>query len=172
MKLLVISTGSEAVCRLLGIITLMRETGVHLRWHGTPAATNLLVEKRLLTFAKGLGYDSSERPPRSMAGWHDRAWVLPCSANTLACVANGIAPTATHAALLGLGELELFPMMTMAMWNSPAVQKNCDLARSYGHRVIIGESMERPDGEGRTLGFNGDQILELLLRRGIDSSSG
>src|SRR3954451_15669195 len=81
----------------------------------------------------------------------DRADVLvvaPCTANTLAKLAQGIADNVlTEAALAHRGPLLVAPAMNGRMWEHPATQANATTLRDRGAEVIGPEEGELAEGE-------------------------
>jgi phosphopantothenoylcysteine decarboxylase/phosphopantothenate--cysteine ligase len=73
-----------------------------------------------------------------LAQWCDCMVIAPCSATTLARIANGFADNALTALVLALSDKPcyIFPAMDTDMWLHPATQKNCESVRSFGYHVI------------------------------------
>jgi phosphopantothenoylcysteine synthetase/decarboxylase len=73
----------------------------------------------------------------NLARWADLVVVLPCTANTLADIANGHAPNLlTTMALAHRQPMLLFPVMNTEMWDAKPVQRNVRTLRGDGHRVV------------------------------------
>src|SRR6188508_3059897 len=74
--------------------------------------------------------------------------VAPCTANTLAKLAQGIADNVlTEAALAHRGPLLLAPAMNGRMWEHPATQANATTLRERGVELIGPEEGELAEGE-------------------------
>jgi phosphopantothenoylcysteine decarboxylase / phosphopantothenate---cysteine ligase len=79
--------------------------------------------------------------------------VAPCTANTLAKLAHGLADNlVTEAALAHVGPLVLAPAMNPRMWRHPATQANAEALRARGAELVgpaEGETAEGEWGVGR-----------------------
>jgi phosphopantothenoylcysteine decarboxylase / phosphopantothenate---cysteine ligase len=74
--------------------------------------------------------------------------VAPCTANTLAKLAHGLADNiVTEAALAHRGAVLLAPAMNHRMWSHPATQANADTLRSRGVELIGPEEGDLAEGE-------------------------
>ena len=74
--------------------------------------------------------------------------VAPCTANTLAKLARGIADNVlTEAALAHRGPVLVAPAMNERMWTHAATQANVDLLREHGVELIGPEAGELAEGE-------------------------
>jgi phosphopantothenoylcysteine decarboxylase / phosphopantothenate---cysteine ligase len=74
--------------------------------------------------------------------------VAPCTANTLAKLAHGLADNVlTEAALAHRGPLVLAPAMNSRMWAHPATQANAELLRKRGAELVGPEEGELAEGE-------------------------
>ncbi|MDF2578259.1 MAG: Mersacidin decarboxylase [Chlamydiales bacterium] len=72
-----------------------------------------------------------------LGSWADIFIILPASANTLACAAQGIGGNLLQTTILAHPNPCLFfPNMNKAMWKQPAVQRNVKQLREDGHRVF------------------------------------
>jgi phosphopantothenoylcysteine decarboxylase / phosphopantothenate---cysteine ligase len=85
----------------------------------------------------------------------DLLLVAPCTANTLAKLAHGLADNAlTEAALAHRGPILVAPAMNPRMWSHPATRANAELLRSRGVVLVgpdEGETAEGELGVGRML---------------------
>jgi len=69
--------------------------------------------------------------------WADIYMVAPCSATSIARFAHGTGEEPVSLCFLAMqGEKWVVPAMNFAMYNSPAVQKNLEILRSYGVKVM------------------------------------
>ena len=74
--------------------------------------------------------------------------IAPCTANTLARLANGLADDVlTEAALAHTGPTLVAPAMNPRMWAHPATQANADRVRGRGVELIGPESGDTAEGE-------------------------
>jgi phosphopantothenoylcysteine decarboxylase/phosphopantothenate--cysteine ligase len=74
--------------------------------------------------------------------------VAPCSANTLARLAHGLADSLlTECALAAAGQLVVAPAMNVRMWEHPATQANVALLRSRGAVIVGPDEGELAEGE-------------------------
>lgn len=72
-----------------------------------------------------------------LAADHDLILALPATANLLAAVAHGHAPSLlTTIALAARGPVTFVPAMNRVMWSKPAVQRNITRLRDDGHDVV------------------------------------
>src|SRR5205807_7149816 len=74
--------------------------------------------------------------------------IAPCTANTLAKLAQGIADNVlTEAALAHRGPILVAPAMNHRMWSHPATQANVQTLRDRGVELIGPEEGELAEGE-------------------------
>jgi phosphopantothenoylcysteine decarboxylase/phosphopantothenate--cysteine ligase len=78
----------------------------------------------------------------------DLLLVAPCTANTLAKLAHGLADNVlTEAALAHRGPVLVAPAMNPRMWSHPATQANAELVRSRGVELVGPDEGEVAEGE-------------------------
>jgi phosphopantothenoylcysteine decarboxylase / phosphopantothenate---cysteine ligase len=78
----------------------------------------------------------------------DLLLVAPCTANTLAKLAYGLADTVlTEAALAHRGPVLVAPAMNPRMWSHPATRANADLLRARGVVLVGPDEGETAEGE-------------------------
>jgi phosphopantothenoylcysteine decarboxylase/phosphopantothenate--cysteine ligase len=83
------------------------------------------------------GYDLSATAHIDLANWGDAFIISPCSANTMAKFANGLADDALSTeALAFTGPVLLAPAMNTRMWDAKATQANLELLLTRGFHVI------------------------------------
>jgi phosphopantothenoylcysteine decarboxylase/phosphopantothenate--cysteine ligase len=83
------------------------------------------------------------------ARWAEQVVVAPCSATTMAKLANGIADNALTLALLSLPRetsLRLCPAMDPDMWHHPATQRNLARLQTDGAMILPPEEGELASG--------------------------
>jgi phosphopantothenoylcysteine decarboxylase/phosphopantothenate--cysteine ligase len=110
----------------------------------TPGAQRFVTEETFLALAR--------RPPAEDVYPHltraDLLVVAPCTANTLAKLAHGIADNLlTEAALAHRGPVLVAPAMNPRMWASPATRANVELLRARGVELIGPDEGEMAEGE-------------------------
>src|SRR5262249_21927225 len=78
----------------------------------------------------------------------DRLVVAPCTANTLAKLAHGLADNLpTEAALAHRGPVLVAPAMNPRMWSHPATRANVELLRARGVELVGPDEGETAEGE-------------------------
>jgi phosphopantothenoylcysteine decarboxylase/phosphopantothenate--cysteine ligase len=110
----------------------------------TPGATRFVTEETFLALAR--------RPPAEDVYPHltraDLLVVAPCTANTLAKLAHGIADNLlTEAALAHRGPVLVAPAMNPRMWASAATRANVEVLRSRGVELMGPDEGEMAEGE-------------------------
>src|SRR5581483_3694907 len=134
----------------------------------TPAAERFVTAETFRALAR--------RPPGDDVYLHltraDLLLVAPCTANTLAKLAHGLADNVlTEAALAHRGPTLVAPAMNPRMWSHPATRANAELLRARGVALVgpdEGETAEGELGVGRMA--EPEEIVaaaeDLLLGRG------
>jgi phosphopantothenoylcysteine decarboxylase / phosphopantothenate---cysteine ligase len=110
----------------------------------TRGAQRFVAEETFLALAR--------RPPAEDVYPHltraDLLVVAPCTANTLARLAHGIADNVlTEAALAHRGPVLVAPAMNPRMWGHPATRANAELLRSRGVELVGPDEGELAEGE-------------------------
>jgi phosphopantothenoylcysteine decarboxylase/phosphopantothenate--cysteine ligase len=110
----------------------------------TPGAQRFVTEETFLALAR--------RPKNEDVYPHltraDLLVVAPCTANTLAKLAHGIADNVlTEAALAHRGPVLVAPAMNPRMWQSPATRANVETLRARGIELIGPDEGEMAEGE-------------------------
>ncbi len=110
----------------------------------TPGAQRFVTEETFLALAR--------RSPAEDVYPHltraDLLVVAPCTANTLAKLAHGIADNLlTEAALAHRGPVLVAPAMNPRMWANPATRANVELLRARGVELIGPDEGEMAEGE-------------------------
>jgi phosphopantothenoylcysteine decarboxylase/phosphopantothenate--cysteine ligase len=110
----------------------------------TPGAQRFVTEQTFLALAR--------RPPAEDVYPHltqaDLLVVAPCTANTLAKLAHGIADNLlTEAALAHRGPVLVAPAMNPRMWSSPATRANVETLVQRGIELIGPDEGEMAEGE-------------------------
>src|SRR4051812_260655 len=94
----------------------------------------------------------ARRPPAEDVYLHltraDLLVVAPCTANTLAKLAHGIADNVlTEAALAHRGPMLVAPAMNPRMWSHPATRANAEILRARGVALVGPDEGETAEGE-------------------------
>ena len=110
----------------------------------TPGAQRFVSEETFLALAR--------RPPSEDVYPHltraDLLVVAPCTANTLAKLAHGIADNVlTEAALAHRGPVLVAPAMNPRMWAHPATRANVEALRARGVELVGPDEGEMAEGE-------------------------
>src|SRR5919108_987513 len=142
-------TGGIAAYKACELCRLLVKAGHEVVPLVTPAAERFVTAE---TF-RGL----ARRPPGDDVYVHltraDLLVVAPCTANTLAKLAHGLADNVlTEAALAHRGPVLVAPAMNPRMWAHPATQANAELLRARGVEFVgpvEGELAEGGEGMGR-----------------------
>jgi len=82
-----------------------------------------------------------------LALWADVILIAPCTANTLAKIANGICDNFLMAVYMSAKcPVIIAPAMDLDMYAHPAVTKNLNIIESFGHKIIPAEYGELASG--------------------------
>jgi len=82
-----------------------------------------------------------------LALWADVMLIAPCTANTLAKIANGICDNFLMAVYMSAKcPVIIAPAMDLDMYAHPAVIRNLNIAKSFGHKIIPAEYGELASG--------------------------
>lgn len=82
-----------------------------------------------------------------LALWADVMLIAPCTANTLAKIANGICDNFLMAVYMSAKcPVIIAPAMDLDMYAHPAVTRNLNIAESFGHKIIPAEYGELASG--------------------------
>jgi phosphopantothenoylcysteine decarboxylase / phosphopantothenate---cysteine ligase len=132
----------------------------------TPAAERFVTAETFRALAR--------RPPADDVYLHltraDLLVVAPCTANTLAKLAHGLADNVlTEAALAHRGPTLVAPAMNPRMWSHPATRANAEILRSRGVVLVGPDEGETAEGE---LGVGRMVEPEEILRSAEDILAG
>ena len=110
----------------------------------TPGAQRFVTEETFLALARRPG-NEDVYPHLTRA---DLLVVAPCTANTLAKLAHGIADNVlTEAALAHRGPILVAPAMNPRMWMNPATRANLETLRTRGVEFVGPDEGEMAEGE-------------------------
>jgi phosphopantothenoylcysteine decarboxylase / phosphopantothenate---cysteine ligase len=137
-------TGGIAAYKACELTRLLVKAGHEVIPLVTPGAQRFVTEETFLALAR--------RPPGQDLYPHltraDLLVVAPCTANTLAKLAHGIADNVlTEAALAHRGAVLVAPAMNPRMWASPATRANADTLRARGVELVGPDEGELAEGE-------------------------
>jgi phosphopantothenoylcysteine decarboxylase / phosphopantothenate---cysteine ligase len=137
-------TGGIAAYKACELTRLLVKAGHEVIPLVTPGAQRFVTEETFLALAR--------RPPGQDLYPHltraDLLVVAPCTANTLAKLAHGIADNVlTEAALAHRGPVLVAPAMNPRMWASPATRANADTLRARGVELVGPDEGELAEGE-------------------------
>ncbi len=155
-------SGSIAAYKAAQLARDLMRAGGEVRAVMTPSAVQFLPAltlENLTRYPVAVGmFDAAVQSGGSwhihLARWCDVMLIAPCSAATLGKLANGICDTALTTLALAVPPASLLvaPAMDTEMWTHPATQRNVDILRSYGVRIIPpahGDLASGFTGEGR-----------------------
>ncbi|HXR10749.1 MAG TPA: flavoprotein, partial [Gaiellaceae bacterium] len=116
----------------------------------------------------------ARRPPGDDVYLHltraDLLVVAPCTANTLAKLAHGIADNVlTEAALAHKGPVLVAPAMNPRMWSHPATRANADVLHARGVTLVGPDEGETAEGE---LGVGRMSEPEEIVAAALDLLAG
>jgi len=157
MNVLLGICGSISAYKAPWIVRELRRRGASVRCLLTPDATRfvspLVLQNLSLHPVLVDPFDPAHQEEGSWhvhwARWAQRAVVAPCSANTLARLAQGRADGAVCLAMLSLPRdtpLKVAPAMDPDLWLHPATQRNVEQLRNDGAEVLEPEQGELASG--------------------------
>jgi phosphopantothenoylcysteine decarboxylase / phosphopantothenate---cysteine ligase len=137
-------SGGIAAYKACELVRLLVKDGHDVVPLVTPGAQRFVTEETFRALAR--------RPPGDDVYLHltrgDLLVVAPCTANTLAKLANGIADNVlTEAALAHRGPILLAPAMNPRMWSHPATKANVRVLVERGVRLVGPDEGETAEGE-------------------------
>src|SRR5512134_2559589 len=142
-------TGGIAAYKACELLRLLVKAGHEVVPLPTSGAERYVSRETFTALARGR---ATEDPYPHLAR-ADLLVVAPCTANTLAKLAHGLADNVlTEAALAHRGPVLVAPAMNPRMWSHPATQRNAELLRARGVELIgpaDGETAEGEWGVGR-----------------------
>src|SRR5205807_4400418 len=137
-------TGGIAAYKACELCRLLVKDGHDVVPLVTPGAERFITDETFRALAR--------RPPGDDVYLHltraDLLVVAPCTANTLAKLAHGIADNLlTEAALAHRGPVLVAPAMNPRMWAHPATRANVDALRARGVELVGPDEGELAEGE-------------------------
>jgi len=146
-KIVLAVTGSIACYKSLFLTRLLIKAGAEVRVLMSPSATKFVAPLSFSTLSKHPVFTSvideeAWNNHVELGLWGDLMLVAPCTATSLAKMANGIADTIITAVYLSAKcPIWFAPAMDRDMWKHPSTQENIRKLTSYGNKII-------PVGEG------------------------
>lgn len=157
-KIILAVTGSIAAYKTPHLVRLLIKAGAEVRVLTTSAAESFVSPLALATVSKHPVYSNVADGAAwnnhvEMGRWADAMLITPCSANTLAKMANGLCDNLVCAVYLSaVCPVFVAPAMDEDMWLHLSTRNNIDKVRSYGNYIIPvahGELASGLVGEGR-----------------------
>ncbi len=169
-KIILAVTGSIAAYKAAFLTRLLIKAGAEVQVIMTPAAKEFITSLTLSTLSKRPVYsevisDESWNNHVELGLWADAMIIAPCTASTLAKLANGLCDSIVVATYLSARCPVYFaPAMDLDMWKHPATQRNLDLLLSYGNRLIPVEHGELASGlVGKGRMAEPENIVQLMV---------
>lgn len=166
-------TGSIAAFKAAGVASRLVHLGHEVHCVCTPTALQFVTPLTLMTLSRNPVVSSFQDETQGWVPVHielaqkaDVLAIVPASANTMACMARGLAPNALTSLYLAYrGPVLFFPAMNGAMWDHPATQENAAILAARPHHKIIGPAQGDLacgySGTGRLV--DEDQIVNAIL---------
>ncbi len=142
MKIVVGITGGIAAYKSPELVRLLKKAGHEVRCAVTKHALEFVTRTTLETVSNNPLYSdlftSGGTEHISLKDWGDMLIVAPATANIIGKVANGIADDSLSTLLLAFSQKPVImaPAMNCEMWAHPAVQRNIEVLKSWGIRMV------------------------------------
>ena len=167
--------GSIAAYKAADVASRLVKLGHEVHCVCTPTALQFVTPLTLMTLSRNPVVTTFEDETGNWVPVHidlaqraDVLAIVPASANTMACMAQGFAPNAlTSLYLANRAPVLIFPAMNGHMWNHPATQQNAAiLVARENHRIIGPEACGMlacgAEGQGRLVSV--DVIVDEIVR--------
>ena len=148
MRIVVGITGGIAAYKAPELVRLLKKAGHEVRCAATEHALEFVTRVTLETVSGNALYSdlfaSGRTEHISLKDWGEMLIVAPATANIIGKVASGIADDALSTLLLAFSgkPVIMAPAMNCEMWAHPAVQRNVELLKSWGIRMVGPEEGE------------------------------
>jgi len=153
-------TGGIAAYKAASLTRLFVKGGAEVKIIMTPFAKEFITPVTLATLSKNtvlsdfFKHDDGEWNSHVDLGlWADLFVIAPCTANTVAKMANGICDNLLLTSYLSTrADVLVAPAMDLDMYKHPATRKNLETIRSFGNIVVepaLGELASGLEGKGR-----------------------
>lgn len=158
-KIILGITGGIAAYKMNYLVRDFIKAGAEVKVIMTKSAVDFVSSLTLSTLSKNKVYTDFYDENKTwnnhveLALWADLMLIAPCTANTLAKITNGICDNFLMAVYMSAKcPVIIAPAMDLDMYAHPAVTKNLDIAKGFGHQIIpaeFGELASGLVGEGR-----------------------
>ena len=157
-KILLAVTGSIAAYKTPQLVRLLIKAGAEVQVILTASAADFVSPLALSTVSKHPVFSDVHNGADwnnhvALGRWADVMLIAPCSANTLAKLANGLCDNLVCAVYLSaVCPVFIAPAMDEDMWAHPSTRGNLERVRSFGNRIVPvghGELASGLIGEGR-----------------------
>ncbi|MEO0043229.1 MAG: hypothetical protein RL329_2677 [Bacteroidota bacterium] len=158
LKIILGITGSIAAYKIATLTRLLIKSGAEVQCLMTESATQFITPLTLSTLSKRpvlteIRSENGWNNHVELGLWADAMLIAPCTATTMAKLANGLCDNIVTAVYLSARCPVFFaPAMDLDMWKHPATQQNVLKLQSYGNHLIPVERGELASGlvgEGR-----------------------
>ncbi len=159
-KILLGVTGSIAAYKAVMLCRLLQDRGAVVRVIMTPSAQEFVTPLTFSTLSgneviSSIWKDGKWENHVELGLWADLMVIAPCTANTMASLAQGLCNNALLAVYLSARcPVMISPAMDVDMWHHPATQSNIDLLASRGNQILqvgYGKLASGLIGEGRMM---------------------
>jgi phosphopantothenoylcysteine decarboxylase / phosphopantothenate---cysteine ligase len=169
-KIIVGVSGSIAAYKIPVLVRLLVKAGATVKVVTTAAAEKFVTPLTLSTVSKhpvisDVSDGNNWNNHVELGLWADALLIAPCTANTLAKLAQGICDNMLTAVYLSARcPVFVAPAMDVDMWKHPATQRNVAAVQAYGAHIVPvghGELASGLTGEGRMA--EPEQLTECLI---------
>lgn len=151
-KIIIGVSASIAAYKAPELVRQFVKAGAEVQVMMTPAAADFVTPLSLATVSKRPVFANVSNHDQwnnhvHLGRWADVLLIAPCSANTLAKMANGLCDNILQAVYLSATcPVLLAPAMDDDMWHHPSTKANLEKVKSYGNHIIEPEHGELASG--------------------------